>query len=222
MEKRKSIYFYKLNIYLIGGGDRLFIIVVLFLVGFLLIIKGVDIFINCIVEIGKKMNILEIIFGVIIVSFVIILFEFIVFLFVFIDGYIIMSLGNVVGFIICNIGLVLGLVVFISLFNVDKKMFFFKFLLLIVFVIVLILLSLDGVIIRGDLLLFIIILIFYMVNNYRSVVGKFDIKNRNIKNNISKDIFIKKGKNYRGFFVLEIVKILLFFVIGLIMMIIGL
>lgn len=54
MEKRKSIHLHKLNIYLIGGGDRLFITVVLFLVGFLLITKGADIFINCTVEIGKK------------------------------------------------------------------------------------------------------------------------------------------------------------------------
>ncbi len=36
------------------GGDRLFITVVLFLVGFLLITKGADIFINCTVEIGKN------------------------------------------------------------------------------------------------------------------------------------------------------------------------
>ncbi len=73
-------------------------------------------------------------------------------------------------------------------------MFFSKSLLLIVSVIVLILLSLDGVITRGDSLLLIIILIFYMVNNYRSVVGKSDTKSRNIKNNTIKDISTKKGK----------------------------
>lgn len=33
-----------------------------------------------------------------------------------------------------------------------------------------------------------------MVNNYRSVVGKSDTKNRNIKNNTIKDISTKKGK----------------------------
>lgn len=54
--------------------------------------------------------------------------------------------------------------------------------------------SLDGVITRGDSLLLIIILIFYMVNNYRSVVGKSDTKNRNIKNNTIKDISTKKEK----------------------------
>ncbi len=110
-----------------------------------------------------------------------------------IDGHTTMSLGNAVGSIICNTGLALGLVVFISPFNVDKKCFS-KSLLLIVSVIVLILLSLDGVITRGDSLLLIIILIFYMVNNYRSVVGKSDTKNRNIKNNTIKDISTKKEK----------------------------
>lgn len=198
----------------------MFITVVLFLVGFLLITKGADIFINCTVEIGKKTNISEIILGATIVSFATTLPEFTVSLLASIDGHTTMSLGNAVGSIICNTGLALGLVVFISPFNVDKKMFFSKSLLLIVSVIVLILLSLDGVITRGDSLLLIIILIFYMVNNYRSVVGKSDTKNRNIKNNTSKDISTK-GKNYRGFSVLEIVKILLLFATGLIMMIIG-
>lgn len=47
----------------------MFITVVLFLVGFLLITKGADIFINCTVEIGKKTNISEIILGATIVSF---------------------------------------------------------------------------------------------------------------------------------------------------------
>ncbi len=106
------------------GGDRLFITVVLFLVGFLLITKGADIFINCTVEIGKKTNISEIILGATIVSFATTLPEFTVSLLASIDGHTTMSLGNAVGSIICNTGLALGLVVFISPFNVDKKMFF--------------------------------------------------------------------------------------------------
>lgn len=198
----------------------MFITVILFLVGFLLITKGADIFINCTVEIGRKTNISEIILGATIVSFATTLPEFTVSLLASIDGHTTMSLGNAVGSIICNTGLALGLVVFISPYNVDKKMFFSKSLLLIVSVIVLILLGLDGVITRGDSLLLIIILIFYMVNNYRSVVGK-STKNRNIKNNTIKDIPAKKSKNFRGFSVVEIVKILLIFATGLIMMIIG-
>ncbi|MCI9977101.1 calcium/sodium antiporter [Clostridioides difficile] len=198
----------------------MFITVILFLVGFLLITKGADIFINCTVEIGKKTNISEIILGATIVSFATTLPEFTVSLLASIDGHTTMSLGNAVGSIICNTGLALGLVVFISPYNVDKKMFFSKSLLLIVSVIVLILLGLDGVITRGDSLLLIIILIFYMVNNYRSVVGK-STKNRNIKNSTIKDIPTKKSKNFRGFSVVEILKILALFATGLIMMIIG-
>lgn len=198
----------------------MFITVILFLVGFLLITKGADIFINCTVEIGRKTNISEIILGATIVSFATTLPEFTVSLLASIDGHTTMSLGNAVGSIICNTGLALGLVVFISPYNVDKKMFFSKSLLLIVSVIVLILLGLDGVITRGDSLLLIIILIFYMVNNYRSVVGK-STKNRNIKNSTIKDIPTKKSKNFRGFSVVEILKILALFATGLIMMIIG-
>ncbi|NMS90414.1 calcium/sodium antiporter [Clostridioides difficile] len=198
----------------------MFITVILFLVGFLLITKGADIFINCTVEIGRKTNISEIILGATIVSFATTLPEFTVSLLASIDGHTTMSLGNAVGSIICNTGLALGLVVFISPYNVDKKMFFSKSLLLIVSVIVLILLGLDGVITRGDSLLLIIILIFYMVNNYRSVVGK-STKNRNIKNSTIKDIPTKKSKSFKGFSVVEILKILALFATGLIMMIIG-
>lgn len=210
-----------MNIYLIGGGDILFITVILFLVGFLLITKGADIFINCTVEIGRKTNISEIILGATIVSFATTLPEFTVSLLASIDGHTTMSLGNAIGSIICNTGLALGLVVFISPFNVDKKMFFSKSLLLIVSVIVLILLGLDGVITRGDSLLLIIILIFYMVNNYKSVVGKSHTKNRGVQKDTIKEIPTKKSKQYRGFSIAEIIKILIIFATGLIMMIIG-
>ena len=47
----------------------MFITIILFLIGFVLITKGADIFINCTVDIGKKTNISEIILGATIVSF---------------------------------------------------------------------------------------------------------------------------------------------------------
>ena len=50
------------------GGDFVLITIVLFLIGFVLITKGADIFINCTVEIGKKTHISELVLGATIVS----------------------------------------------------------------------------------------------------------------------------------------------------------
>ncbi len=128
----------------------MFIIVLLFLIGFILISKGADIFINYTVLIGKKTNISELILGATIVSFATTLPELTVSLFASLDGHTTMSLGNALGSIICNTGLVLGLVALISPFKVDKNMFLSKSSLLLISVIVLILIGLDGMIDKKD------------------------------------------------------------------------
>lgn len=183
----------------------MFIIVLLFLVGFILITKGADMFINCTVEIGKKTNISELILGATIVSFATTLPEMTVSLFASIDGHATMSLGNAVGSIICNTGLVLGLVAFISPFRVDKNMFISKSILLLLSVIVLILLGLDGKITKVDSVALLAILSIYMYTNYKSV-AKDNMKSKKSKEKTS----LSEG-----------VKIGIFFVLGLIMMIIG-
>ena len=102
------------------------LVIILFFVGFFLITKGADIFIDCTVKIGRKTGISELILGATIVSFATTLPELTVSVFASIDNYTTMSLGNAVGSIICNTGLILGLVAFISPFKVDKDMFFSK------------------------------------------------------------------------------------------------
>ena len=71
----------------------MFITIILFLIGFVLITKGADIFINCTVDIGKKTNISEIILGATIVSFATTLPELTVSLFASLDVHTTMSLG---------------------------------------------------------------------------------------------------------------------------------
>ena len=90
------------------------IVTILFIIGFILISKGADFFINSTVEIGRKTNISELILGATIVSFATTLPELTVSLFASIDNHTTMSLGNAVGSIICNTGLILGMVVLIS------------------------------------------------------------------------------------------------------------
>lgn len=183
----------------------MFIIVLLFLIGFILITKGADIFINCTVEIGKKTNISELILGATIVSFATTLPEMTVSLFASIDGHATMSLGNAVGSIICNTGLVLGLVAFISPFKVDKNMFISKSILLLICVITLILLGLDGNITKIDSIALLALLSIYTYTNYKSVANE-NMNSRKAKPKTS---------------LAEALKIGIFFVLGLIMMIVG-
>ena len=186
----------------------MFIIVLLFLMGFILIIKGADIFINYTVIIGKKTNISELILGATIVSFATTLPELTVSLFASIDGHTTISLGNAVGSIICNTGLVLGLVAFISPFKVDKKMFLSKSTLLMISVVTMILLGLDGNITRKDGIIFLVMLGIYMYTNYKSVVDD------NKQNN-------KVMKNKKNNTLVEAFKIGIFFITGLVMMVVG-
>lgn len=188
----------------------MFIKTILFLIGFVLITKGADIFINCTVDIGKKTKISEIILGATIVSFATTLPELTVSLFASLDGHTTMSLGNAVGSIICNTGLVLGLVAFISPFSVDKKMFFSKSVLLLICVILLLLLGIDKSITQTDSIVLLAMLAIYMYSNYRSVVEK---GGKSRVNNTSK----VKGNNNLG----EWIRIALLFALGLIMMILG-
>ena len=188
----------------------MFIKIILFLIGFVLITKGADIFINCTVDIGKKTKISEIILGATIVSFATTLPELTGSLFASLDGHTTMSLGNAVGSIICNTGLVLGLVAFISPFSVDKKMFFSKSVLLLICVILLLLLGIDKSITQRDSIALLAMLVIYMYSNYRSVVEK---GSKSRINNTSK----VKGNNNLG----EWVKIVLLFALGLIMMVLG-
>ncbi|WP_282192881.1 calcium/sodium antiporter [Romboutsia ilealis] len=188
----------------------MFIKTILFLIGFVLITKGADIFINCTVDIGKKTKISEIILGATIVSFATTLPELTVSLFASLDGHTTMSLGNAVGSIICNTGLVLGLVAFISPFSVDKKMFFSKSVLLLICVILLLLLGIDKSITQTDSIVLLAMLAIYMYSNYKSVVEK---GSKSRINNTSK----VKGNNNLG----EWVKIVLLFALGLIMMVLG-
>lgn len=183
----------------------MFITILLFLVGFVLITKGADIFIDCAVDIGKKANISEMVLGATIVSFATTLPELTVSTFAALDGHTTMSLGNAVGSIICNTGLVLGLIVFISPFRVDKNMFLSKSTILIISIILLLILGFDSNISRVDGIILLTMFLVYMYSNYKSVAND---------NKDSRSIKTKSS-------ILEWIKVLFIFLVGLVMMVFG-
>lgn len=145
-------------------------VVISFIIGFILISKGADFFINATVEIGRKTKISELILGATIVSFATTLPELTVSLFASIDNHATMSLGNAVGSIICNTGLILGMVIFVSPFKVDKNMFVSKSIILLLAITTLIVLGVDGSITRVDGGILLMLLVVYMYTNYKSIL----------------------------------------------------
>ncbi|SCI01770.1 MULTISPECIES: calcium/sodium antiporter [unclassified Romboutsia] len=187
------------------------ITIVLFLIGFVLITKGADIFINCTVEIGKKTHISELVLGATIVSFATTLPELTVSLCASINNQTTMSLGNAVGSIICNTGLILGLVALISPFKVERKMFISKSTLLLISILALIISGLDGGISGIDSIVLLAILAIFMYNNYKSVVSR-PVRSDNISSSSANANGFKKG---------ELAKTIILFLLGLAMMVIG-
>lgn len=182
--------------------------IILFLLGFVLITKGADIFIESTISVAKKTNIPEIVLGATIVSLATTFPELTVSAFASIQGHTTMSLGNAIGSIICNTGLALGLVAMIKPFKVDKKIFNSKAILLIISVTVLIILGMDKTIGRMDAMALIGLLVIYMINNYNSIPKTGSRRTSNVTN-------IEYSKSS------DMIKLVVMFVIGITMMIIG-
>ncbi len=182
--------------------------IILFLLGFVLITKGADIFIESTISVAKKTNIPEIVLGATIVSLATTFPELTVSAFASIQGHTTMSLGNAIGSIICNTGLALGLVAMIKPFKVDKKIFNSKAILLIISMIVLIILGMDKTIGRIDAMALIGLLVIYMINNYNSIPKTGSRRTSNATN-------IEYSKSS------DMIKLVVMFVIGITMMIIG-
>lgn len=180
----------------------------LFLIGFILITKGADMFIDSTIFVAKKTSIPEIVLGATIVSLATTFPELTVSVCASIKGHTTMSLGNAVGSIICNTGLALGLVAIIKPFKVDRRVFNSKAILLMISIIILIVLGLDKVIDKKDAMALMGILIIYMINNYKSIpkTQMRSVSSTNARN---------ESKSF------DILKISSLFIIGIIMMIIG-
>lgn len=182
------------------------VVLFLFLIGFILITKGADIFIDSTISVAKKTNIPEIVLGATLVSLATTFPELTVSVCASIKGHTTMSLGNAVGSIICNTGLALGLVAMIKPFKVSKSAFNPKAILLMVATITLMLLCFDGKIDKKDSIVLVVLLVVYMYSNYRSVPK--------VNNNTSST---KKVQSSKG----ETFKVGILFLLGIVMMIVG-
>ena len=102
------------------------LVVILFLIGLVLIIKGGDFFVDSAVWFAEALNIPKFIIGATIVSFATTLPELLVSLFASIDGKNVMAAGNAIGSVSANLGLIMGISVVAIPAVVKRSEFAFK------------------------------------------------------------------------------------------------
>ncbi|UXX78415.1 calcium/sodium antiporter [Reichenbachiella carrageenanivorans] len=97
---------------------------VLFVIGFVLLIKGADILVDGASSIAKRNNIPELVIGLTIVSFGTSMPELIVNLLASFDGSSELAIGNVLGSNVANVLLILGVAAIISPLPIKKSIYF--------------------------------------------------------------------------------------------------
>ena len=103
-----------------------YIVIILFLLGLLLIIKGGDYFVDSAVWFAEALNVPKFIIGATIVSFATTLPELLVSLFAALDGKNVMAAGNAIGSVTANLGLIMGISLVAIPAAVKRKDFAFK------------------------------------------------------------------------------------------------
>jgi len=144
-------------------------VVVLFLLGFVLIIKGGDWFVEAAVWIAEATRIPKIIIGATIVSLATTLPELFVSLFAVLDGSVGLGIGNAIGSIICNTGLILAITLMVAPPKIKRHPVLIKGFILILSVATLIATAWDGVIKPIESLYMFGILAVFIAYNLRSV-----------------------------------------------------
>lgn len=137
---------------MLGDGFPIWANILLFLIGFVIITKGADKFVDSAVVIAEKTRIPMVIIGATIVSLGTTLPEFSVSI---VSGFLNrpqITMGTTIGSTIGNIGLILGTCLLIRPIVVDRKLYWQQGAIMVLGGVVIVLLSLDGYLSRWDAL----------------------------------------------------------------------
>lgn len=135
--------------------------------GFVLLVIGGEFLVRSSVAISFKLNLSRMVIGLTVVSFATSAPELLVSLEAALNGYSDISLGNIIGSNIANIGLVLGITAMISPLLVDREFYRFNWPVMMIFSFLLyfflssemMLSRLEGVVLLGGIVLYLILLI---------------------------------------------------------------
>ena len=143
--------------------------IILFVLGFVLIIKGGDWFVEAAVWIAEVTHIPKIIIGATIVSLATTLPELFVSLFAVIGGSSGLGIGNAIGSIICNTGLILATALIVSPPKIEKRIVLVKGFILLTAVVMLVVVGWDLIVTPIESIYLYGILAIFIIYNIISV-----------------------------------------------------
>lgn len=160
----------------------IYITLLLFLTGLIIIIKGGDLFVDAAVWFATITGIPTIIIGATIVSLATTLPELFVSVLASSTGSPDMAIGNAVGSTICNIGLILSTSILFAPSVVNRKLFSEKGSLMIASTILLLIFSLDATITKSEgVVLFVILAVFIWLNLKHLKGSNILVDNKNLE-----------------------------------------
>ena len=145
-----------------------FIIVLLFLLGLLLIIKGGDVFVDSASWIAEKSGIPKFIVGATIVSFITTLPELVASVIGTIEGSLGLAVGNAIGSVTANTGLIMAISIIFMPAIVDRKQYAFKSILLMALTLLLGIFVLNGKLALWQSIIIILFSIVFLIENVLS------------------------------------------------------
>jgi len=154
---------------------EMFLPIVMFIIGIIVIIKGGDIFVDSAMWIAEITGIPKIIIGATIVSLATTLPEFFIASVATIMGSPEIAVGNAIGAIICNTGLVLAISMIAMPVEVEKKRFMPRAFMMVVSMVLLLLFSTDGNINRIEGVVLLGLLVYYIRKNIKGAKKSLEI-----------------------------------------------
>lgn len=179
------------------------LVIVLFIIGLLLIIKGGDYFVDSAVWFAEALNVPKFIIGATIVSFATTLPELLVSLFASLSGKNVMAAGNAIGSVTANLGLIMGISLICIPAAVKRSEFAFKGTLMALVCALLWFFSKDGNLGTAESVIMLLFFALFMTEN--TLVAKKNISSS------EKDEVDKK----------DLWKNILFFIIGIVGIVVG-
>lgn len=175
---------------------NLVLVIVLFLIGIALIIKGGDVFVDAAAWIAEVSGIPKVIVGATVVSLATTLPEIIVSVFAALSGSADIAIGNAIGSVTANIGLILSICALFSPFAIKRSDYLLKGILMVLAAACIYIFSLKGSLsIFGSILLLAIFIVF-VIENIRS--AKRDMIESDTEKPEGKEIWINVIKFLLG------------------------
>ena len=149
-----------------------FIIVLLFLLGLILIIKGGDVFVDSASWIAEKSGIPKFILGATIVSFITTLPELVASIIGTVEGSLGLAVGNAIGSVTANTGLIMSISLLFMPAIINRKQYAFKMIILMVITLILGLFLINGKLNIIESIIVILFAIAFLVENVISAKAK--------------------------------------------------